>query len=561
MERFQRIVPLLKRNDPIINSLNMCTIQMTDDMIDILIEALNSNSFISKIVLFDNALTEKSAIKIFNLLLTNPKLTHLEISNNKLSDESIIELSKTLKKLPPNRDPISVCLRKNDFSLMGAEALAGALRSNVPVYWLDLRDNPQIGDRGIESIACSLTSNTNLTGLDVIKCGCNELGAAALADSLLDNHTLKTLLIQDELNFNAINSLGRLFEAPTCSLQALYLWHCSLTAKLLEELCMSLRMNCSLTTLALSYNKIDDKGAIYLADMIFKNKSLLKLQLGANLFSTHTAGYFGVALSKNATLQFLDLSRNNLRSYGVWPIAVSLMNNKTLKTIDLRYNSIDSSGAEILCELIAKNTSITVMRLSGNTFDSNSIKMIAEKLKVNKTLKDLELNEVSMTSDGFVALCNALIINNTLEHISLSKNFFTSDSAMKSFSKLLKTNKTLQVIGMSSCMISDEGCKYIAEGIAGNSTLLELDISKNNISIEGARMILEALQGNYSLMKLDQNENPFYGDNNAADDGEPGLDEILNRSTDYLERNNYYQHNILMKDMSAMAKDTVFFNM
>jgi Ran GTPase-activating protein (RanGAP) involved in mRNA processing and transport len=549
MERFSRIVPLLRRNDPIINSLNMSSVDMTDDMTDQLIEALNDNMFISKIVLQSNSLPVEACKKIFGLLLTNPKLVTLEITDNSVNDEGIERLAEVLKQLQPNHEPISLVLRNNHFGPAGAAFLSDALAQNVPVHWLDLRYNGMIGDEGVETLAFSLAHNTLLTGLDLIKCGCNERGAAALADALLDNHTLTTLLIQDDLSLNAVHSLGYLLSDASCHLQALYLWHCQLTQKLMEVLCHSLRGNHSLTTLALSYNKIDDTGGLYLSDMILRNKAIVKLHLGANLFSPTTAGFFGVALARNTTLQFLDLSRNFFRSVGVWPLAVSLMNNRSLRTIDLRYNKIDGAGAEMLCELIAGNSAITVMRLSGNPFGDASISTFALKLVENKTVRELELNDVDMTSQGFVALCRDLKKNRALEKISLSGNRLSPDS-LKAFAELLKENTALQMIGMSECMINDEGCQYIAEGIASNSTLGELDLSKNRIDLDGVKLILDAIQGNYTLMKIDLQENPF--------SERPEKDALSDKVCDFLDRNNYYLHNILMKDMSALAMDDCF---
>lgn len=550
-DRLNKILPLLRKNDPIISSMNLLCIPLSDEVVDQLIESVNVNSFISKIILDKNKLSYESTIKIFDLLLTNPKLTHLEITRNEIDDNAIEHLENVLLKLPANREPIMLILRENKFTQKGAEYLANALSNNVPVFWLDLRYNDGIGDMGVRHIACSLSSNSTLVGLDLIKCGCNTLGTAALSDSLVDNKTLTTLLLQDDFGSVAITSLGNLLADQSCNLQALYLWRCKLVTKLLDILCCALRNNHCLTTLALSYNKLDDTAAISISKLILKNKTLSKLHLGANYFSSTFGSFVSIALSKNSTLQFLDLSRNNLTSIGLWPITVALNDNHTLKTIDLRYNKIDQKGAEMLSELVSKNTSLKSIRLSGNMFGDAAVSLLAKKLRNNKTIKDLELNEVQMTTSGFISVCEALKYNTTLEKVSISLNQLSSE-AMKAFSELMSVTNTLTSISMSECQIDDEGCKYIAKGLSLNSSLRHIDISKNNFGIVGTNMIVDALLGNFTLLQID------CINDQSPDSYDDSFKESLEKITDYLERNNYYQHNTLMKDLSSLASDEMF---
>ena len=55
----------------------------------------------------------------------------------------------------------------------------------------------------------------------------------------------------------------------------------------------------------------------------------------------------------------------------------------------------------------------------------------------------------------------------------------------------------------------------------------------------------------FRVFKIFFNENPFqYSDE---------FDGISEKISDYLERNNYYQHNSLMKDLSSLANDDMFF--
>jgi Ran GTPase-activating protein (RanGAP) involved in mRNA processing and transport len=545
MDRFARLVPLLLRNDPIINCINMSLIELTDEMTDQLIPALHGNTFIAKLILQENQMSLSSCRKIFNLLLSNPKLNSLEITDNQLGDEAMECLAEVLCQLPQNRESISLTLRKNVFGPIGAAHLARAIEQNVPVHWLDLRYNNGISDSGVETIALSLTKNTHLGGLDLIQSGCGELGAFALADALSENTTVSTLLLQDPLSLSAVHSLGVLLSSPTCRLESLYLWSCALHDKI-DVLCRSLRDNKSISTLALSYNKINDQGGLYLSDMILRNRSIVKLHLGANRFSPQTTAYFGVALGKNTTINFLDLSRNLIRSIGVWPLAVSLIGNKTLRSIDLRYNNIDQAAAEMLSELISGVSALTSVRLSGNRFGNQTVAMLAEQLKTNPTLRELELNDVGMSSDGFIALCRALRVNQTLEKISVSDNPI-GRTALEPFAGMLRENTGLATIGMKACGIDVEGCRHIAEGLMTNSTLGDIDLQKNDIDIEGLGYLLDALVGNYSLTRIELGENLFPDD----DDSQAMTAQIQ----DILQRNNYYLHNILMRDMAALVQD------
>ncbi|EAY10282.1 Leucine Rich Repeat family protein [Trichomonas vaginalis G3] len=544
-ERLEKIIPMLRRNDPIINSINLVNVRMDDIIADKLIDALNANSFIAKISLQKNQISKRICMRIFDLLKAHPKLTHLEIIDNDVDDESIEHLSNVLISLPPNRDSIMLILRKNSFDIRGARALARAIEKNAPVVWLDLRGNDHIGDAGVKAIAFALTKNRTLSGLDLINCKCGEEGAAELSDALLNNTTLTTLLLQDRFEAKVIYSLGSMLSDANCRLQALYLWSCNITTDLLQKLCESLKNNRCLTTLALSYNKLNDDAAYYISRMILENRSITKLHLGANKFTRSASSYFSICLNKNTTLQYLDISRNVIASEGLWPLSVALSGNKELKFLDLRHNSIDFRGAAMFSDLFEQNESIMTLRLSGNKFGDPSIALMASKLKMNKSIKVLELMDVDMTKKGFTAICHALKENKTLQKLTVSQNNLNSE-AMKSLCELLKVNTTLNSISMSGCGIDDQGCAYIAEGIGSNASLSYLDISMNNFTVNGMNKILNALLGNFSLLKIDYNNNTN-NDQNLGD-----------KIADYLERNNYYQHNELMKDLAMLATDESF---
>jgi hypothetical protein len=119
---------------------------------------------------------------------------------------------------------------------------------------------------------------------------------------------------------------------------------------------------------------------------------------------------------------------------------------------------------------------------------------------------------------------------------------------LNAFTELLSENTALINIGMKGCGIDVVGCHHIAEGLMANSTLSDLDLAKNNIDLEGLGHLLDALVGNYSLMRIEWGDNPFVDDDDSQ--------VVTAQLQDILERNNYYLHNILMRDMAALVRDS-----
>ncbi|EAX89986.1 Leucine Rich Repeat family protein [Trichomonas vaginalis G3] len=543
-ERFNKIMVSTEKNDPIINTVNLSGFEMDDSTTNRFCEAMNRNYFISKIILCKNSLSTHSCMQIFDLLKSNPKIIYLEISDNCVNDSSLEYLSTILISLPSIRDPITLILRKNEFTQYGAKSIARFISLNAPVSWLDLRGNSQITDEGIQLIARSLETNTILSLLDLIKCGCGKDGAAAISDSLTKNRSLKTLLLQDKFEDPAISSLGTLLSNPLCSLEQLYLWKCNLTTPLLEKLCDSLKTNHSLVTLALSYNGFEDETVFALSKMIYSNTSIKKLHLGSNNFSCASAGFLSIAISQNKTLENLDLSRNFLNSNGLWPIAVALESNSHIQYLDIRDNNIDASGAVLISDLFLHNKSITTVRLSRNMFGDAAVALLSGTFRSNSTLRDVELDDVMMTSRGFIALCSALSQNKAIERISVSQNRLCV-KAMRAFKDLLAITKTLASVSLSHCNIDDSCCLQIAEGLSLNSSLRSIDISNNIYTVAGLSVIADSIMNNYTLCRID-----YFGCNIEGDDFAKS---VGGRISDCIERNDYYNHNITMKEMGLLA--------
>lgn len=137
---------------------------------------------------------------------------------------------------------------------------------------------------------------------------------------------------------------------------------CSLTLSLsykklkkqdIENICKTLILNATWTSLDLSGCAIDDVGAIELA----KSPNLTLLNLGNNDITNVGA----IELAKSSNLATLNLSDNCISNYG----AVELAKSLSLTTLDLSDNFISNIGAIEL----AKSSSLTTLDLSDNLID------------------------------------------------------------------------------------------------------------------------------------------------------------------------------------------------
>jgi len=207
-----------------------------------------------------------------------------------------------------------------------------------------------------------------LTGNDI---GFN--GTSALARALMDNTTLETLHIQD----NIIADYGA------------------------EELARMLNRNHTLRTLKLYGNGIGPKGCEALALALKCNTTLQTMRLFSNRVTNQAAMQFAVALRRNRTVQILSLSTAGINPMGAAMIAGALRHNSTLRELhlgnvapagtvrrpDTRYdNTVGHEGAMAFAGALRCNRSLQCLKLPESMVGKDGRKAIEEALKENSIL-------------------------------------------------------------------------------------------------------------------------------------------------------------------------------
>ncbi|XP_062280923.1 NACHT, LRR and PYD domains-containing protein 12-like [Scomber scombrus] len=259
-------------------------------------------------------LSETHCEVLASALKSNPHLTDLDLSKNKLSDSSVKRLSAGLES--PNCRLETLGLFNCGLSETHCEVLASALKSNPHLTDLDLSNN-KLSVSSVKRLSAGLESpDCRLETLILSGCGLSETHCEVLASALKSNPHLTDLdLSGNKLSVSSVKLLSAGLESPNCRLETLGLSGCGLSETHCEVLASTLKSNPHLTHLDLRGNKLSDSSVKHLSAGLESPDCRLKtLRLWGCWLSKISCDYLASALKSNPShLRELDLSYNNLK--------------------------------------------------------------------------------------------------------------------------------------------------------------------------------------------------------------------------------------------------------
>ncbi len=210
----------------------------------------------------------------------------------------------------------------------------------------------------------------------------------------------------------------------------------------IKNLCESLKINTSITTLDLS-----------------------KIQIGNNV-EDHR--FFNEAFKINTNITTLSLDDETREKFNYLKDLGKTLDNITY----LKYAEIpkkyDHENMKYLCEALKINKSITTLYLSNNSIGENveNLLYLCEALKINKSITKLDLsnNSIGGNVNDLLYLCEALKINESITKLDLRNNS----------------------IGQNV-----DDMKYLYEALKFNTTITNLDLSNNSIGWNNVAQLLE----------------------------------------------------------------------
>lgn len=468
---------LLKTNKNKEN-LNICSKAIGCYETNLLINYLNYNYNISKLIIteckFDNqsikilsdALKENKSLRILNIeenkiglgvkyiaeaLKDNRSLQELNLNGNSICYEGAKSIAEALKENKSLR-VLNIC---NNNIESGSIFIGEALENNIPLIELNISNN-NIGIEGGKSIGNALSNNTNLKTLFI---GNNNIGIGSkyIFSSLISNKSLEFLWIEKnnicfdkkikklylslnkllnitELNYDEYNNIEEiskmnelLYEFNLNEFNIFFNENKILIKELLNKVVNSLlievpksieealKKNTTLKTLNLSYNNLGYYYSNYkIEDRIIKNK-----YQGNKDFNFEIIGinYLCNGLKNNTSLKNLKLTKCNIGIKEVHNICYSLINNNNLRNLNLNNNPITTIGLKAIKHLLKSNVNLEKIHLRSNNLEYNEILDLIKSLIFRNIIITLDLSSNSLENNKIIILRNLLKNLNNLKII------------------------------------------------------------------------------------------------------------------------------------------------
>ncbi|XP_048461957.1 NLR family, CARD domain containing 5 [Rhincodon typus] len=524
-------------------------------------------------------LCKMSVESLFKILKHSKNLTELDLSCNLLGDEGLQYLQNSLPKLQVLK---VIDVSNNRISPVGVLCLVESLHTCSNVTEVEVSLAPPGRSlikfaRRCEKKVCSV-KECKFKERDLFKFFSIIERCTHLMELNVKNKTVSIRLVDSGWQLADYNSTRIDSGAQHPSLQLISLYQCGIEAPQFLRLAPIIKQCPQLLELHLFQNKIGNKGAEVLADVLPVFRRLKKLSLESIGINSHGMVTLAACLRKCRSIEDINLSQNELGEEGatelekILPVleqlkkinfsgistaaglvgtnrlamglsnctrleeinldslvlsdsgalllAVGMLRMACLKKLNLRSNSIGYKGAEHLARGLKGCPAIVEIDLYGNSIEDVGTMKLADVLPVMKHLKILNLTQNNITATGGERLAQALKQCPSVEEIHLSRNKI-GDQTAKKLSEALPKLPCLKILNLHSTELTADGGESLAQSLALCPSVEVISLPENSIGNKGVMELAMALQKMTSLKKLDLQLTRF--DDSVAEELTAGL--------------------------------------
>lgn len=249
------------------------------------------------------------------------------------------------------------------------------------------------------------------------------------------------------------------------------------------------------SVLDVSYNDIGDGAAAAISDVVL-GCGVQVLNLSSNTLTGAGAKILASALASCSELQSLDLSFNTISDEGGVAVAVLAGGHPSLRWLSLRHTDVGIDSIIALSAAIATTRSLQTLDVSDPRLfsrDDDATTHLSRALRVNRSITSLRLSKHRFFDFAATAvLTDCLLDNCVVSHLDLTANSIGGPGAA-AIARALAAGVPLERLDLASCRICDEGAEALAAVIIGGCTLRCLDVRKCEIGDAGIAALAGAV--------------------------------------------------------------------
>ena len=346
-----------------LKSLEIVSCTIGDDSTRLLTSALsrreNTNS-LQRISLDANAISDEMGEELIHALQGHVNLEELTLGDNEIGARGCGALMAMLSSSTTRMKVLN--LDNNAIDDAGMASLTDALTKNTTLTDLNLSFNGRISETGWQTFSCCLKSpNSALKKLDLSSTNITDVGANALGNALMNNSTLKVLILYDLssdrmplISYNGWRSFFACLRHDASALEEIDLRYNSVDSQGLHEVANAISKNTTVKALDLSHNaQVPAAGwSSFFTYLQGSSHALKELRVCDNNITNTEMTYVSDALVGNMTLEMLDLSECHSISKEGWAhvAPVLLCDTSSLDAICASNHSLASLGPDYLPE-------------------------------------------------------------------------------------------------------------------------------------------------------------------------------------------------------------------
>ena len=462
-------------------------------------------------------------LNLKHMLLREEELifTELDLSNSaaqgKVLDTRGCEIVCHL--LMRNQFVTKLNMSRNQLTFESAYSIAKMLLSNTRLTELNLSYNNILD--GSMTIVDAMYKNRQIIKLDLNECGCSPLSLEklnlmvalnrepfsfkeAIIKLLEKDVTHTTVKIQHPQPVQEDNRKTRMDDDSVLLLTSL------------------LRTDLIVRSVDLAWNAIQDRGTLSVADLLKSNSGLTSISLAHNHVTD--VGMKGLCnvLWSTPSLSHVDMTDNSLTSECVDAVTNVLRHNPEVKHLLVDGNSLSSdavSAVHFLCSVnthapaseirtpliaafdnVSSQTTLNFQSAySMGRWNKEMISIISRALQCNTHVVELNLEYNDIKDDDLVPLCSVLPLNKTLARLFLGRNLLVDVSSL---CRALKCNSSLKSLDLRSNQMNIVSARALAHLLCSWDVLEELDVSHNTWGRTGLSVLIGALPLNDGLKSI-----------------------------------------------------------